>query len=391
MVKVGIRKPNLKSSFKARTTGKAKRALKRAVIPGYGKKGMGWVKNPKKAAYNAVYSRTTVGVGDIARAASKSGKKGASSTSRTIGGTPSPSPRVESKSLSKQINSVDKANKALVLCVLFGWAGVHRAYAGMWGSFLIYLFTLGLFMIGWWYDIVILLLRRAELKRLERDGVLPGAALESGPVVALDSPDAIEAPMDDDELQDEDDSELRREEARRAEELQRQNREFLEAHGVDVEVFTAEKAVTDALRTIESVCPCMLRFDHGLAGVEPEIAFSSPTKTGKLPKNVAEARVSYEVVRMVKDAFGYEWPRYGDRIAVTISYLSDGRINKFDVYGSHRDKTIDVAIRRQGDVLLITSAGTHDANGMWQSLCPNADPSTGELLEALAKEVERIY
>ena len=56
MVKVGLRKPNLKTSLKARTTGRAKRAVKRAIIPGYGKKGMGWIKNPKKAAYNAVYS-----------------------------------------------------------------------------------------------------------------------------------------------------------------------------------------------------------------------------------------------------------------------------------------------------------------------------------------------
>ena len=55
MVKVGLRKPNLKTSLKARTTGRAKRAVKRAIIPGYGKKGMGWIKNPKKAAYNAVY------------------------------------------------------------------------------------------------------------------------------------------------------------------------------------------------------------------------------------------------------------------------------------------------------------------------------------------------
>ena len=56
MVKVGLRKPNLKTSLKARTTGRAKRAVRRAIIPGYGKKGMGWIKNPKKAAYNAVYS-----------------------------------------------------------------------------------------------------------------------------------------------------------------------------------------------------------------------------------------------------------------------------------------------------------------------------------------------
>lgn len=81
MVKVGLRKPNLKTSLKARTTGRAKRAVKRAIIPGYGKKGMGWIKNPKKAAYNAVYSRTTVGVGDVARAVAKSGAR--SSASRT--------------------------------------------------------------------------------------------------------------------------------------------------------------------------------------------------------------------------------------------------------------------------------------------------------------------
>ncbi len=82
MVKVGVRKPNLKSSIKARTTGKAKRALKRKLIPGYGKKGAGWVTNPKKAAYNYVYNRTTVGVGDIAKAATKKKpeKKRAAST-----------------------------------------------------------------------------------------------------------------------------------------------------------------------------------------------------------------------------------------------------------------------------------------------------------------------
>lgn len=71
MVKVGIRKPNIKSSIKARTTGKAKRRLKKALIPGYGKKGMGLIRDPKKAAYNYVYHRTTVGVGDIVKAASK--------------------------------------------------------------------------------------------------------------------------------------------------------------------------------------------------------------------------------------------------------------------------------------------------------------------------------
>lgn len=59
-MKIGMRKPSLKKSIKARTTGKAKRAVKKAVIPGYGKKGTGWLKDPKKAVYNKVYKKTTL-------------------------------------------------------------------------------------------------------------------------------------------------------------------------------------------------------------------------------------------------------------------------------------------------------------------------------------------
>ena len=65
MARSVIRKPSLKKSIKARTTGKAKRAVKKAVIPGYGKKGTGWIKNPKKAAYNKVYNKTSVSIFDV--------------------------------------------------------------------------------------------------------------------------------------------------------------------------------------------------------------------------------------------------------------------------------------------------------------------------------------
>lgn len=64
-MKFGVRKPSLKKSISARTTGRAKRAIKRAVIPGYGKKGMGWLRDPKKAAYNKVYNKTTFGLKDL--------------------------------------------------------------------------------------------------------------------------------------------------------------------------------------------------------------------------------------------------------------------------------------------------------------------------------------
>ena len=65
IMKFGVRKPSIKKSLKARTTGKAKRAIKKALIPGYGKKGMGWVKNPRKAAYNKIYRKTSFSILDL--------------------------------------------------------------------------------------------------------------------------------------------------------------------------------------------------------------------------------------------------------------------------------------------------------------------------------------
>lgn len=59
-MKFGVRKPSFKKSIKARTSGRAKRAVKKSVNPLYGKKGMGFVNNPKKAVYDKVYSKTTV-------------------------------------------------------------------------------------------------------------------------------------------------------------------------------------------------------------------------------------------------------------------------------------------------------------------------------------------
>ena len=75
-MKVGVRKPSVSKRVKARTTGRAKRAVKKAVIPYYGAKGIGIIKNPKKAVYNKVYRKTTVGVDDfVAVAASNNGRK----------------------------------------------------------------------------------------------------------------------------------------------------------------------------------------------------------------------------------------------------------------------------------------------------------------------------
>lgn len=85
-MKYGIRKPNIKKSIKARTTGKMKRNLKKSVNPLYGKKGIGFINDPKKAAYNAVYSRTTFGISDVPIGVTNTGNE---NTKPSLGNAPS--------------------------------------------------------------------------------------------------------------------------------------------------------------------------------------------------------------------------------------------------------------------------------------------------------------
>jgi hypothetical protein len=51
--------------------GALKRKAKSAVIPFYGTKGMGLIKEPKKANYNAVYKRTSFGLSDLIKKLTK--------------------------------------------------------------------------------------------------------------------------------------------------------------------------------------------------------------------------------------------------------------------------------------------------------------------------------
>lgn len=64
-MKIGMRKPSIKKSLKARTTGRVKRGIKSSINPFYGQKGTGFVRNPKKSIYNKVYKRTTFSIFDI--------------------------------------------------------------------------------------------------------------------------------------------------------------------------------------------------------------------------------------------------------------------------------------------------------------------------------------
>lgn len=64
-MKFGMRKPSIKKSIKARTTGKIKRKTKKAVNPLYGKKGIGFAKNPSKSIKNKIYKKSTFSIWDI--------------------------------------------------------------------------------------------------------------------------------------------------------------------------------------------------------------------------------------------------------------------------------------------------------------------------------------
>lgn len=64
-MKLGTRKPSLKKVISAKTTGKVKRAIKKSALPGYGKDGMGLIKNPDKAVYDKVYKKTSFSIFDF--------------------------------------------------------------------------------------------------------------------------------------------------------------------------------------------------------------------------------------------------------------------------------------------------------------------------------------
>ena len=43
------------------------------------------------------------------------------------------------------------------LCLFLGWFGIHRFYVGKVGTGILYIFTGGLFMIGWIVDLIMIL------------------------------------------------------------------------------------------------------------------------------------------------------------------------------------------------------------------------------------------
>jgi len=53
-----------------------------------------------------------------------------------------------------QVQTSDKSKTtALLLCIFAGYLGIHQFYVGNIGKGILYIFTGGLFCIGWWIDI----------------------------------------------------------------------------------------------------------------------------------------------------------------------------------------------------------------------------------------------
>lgn len=160
-MKFGIRKPNYKARLKARTTGKLKRQVKKAVNPLYGKKGMGFVKNPKKSIENAVYHRTTVGAPSLLPKSTPQRK-----SAEPPKAAQQPTINIVNTNANANVNNnanglayvPKKKWVAFFLCLFFGYFGVHRFYVRKMGTGILWLFTFGFGGIGWLVDLVMILL-----------------------------------------------------------------------------------------------------------------------------------------------------------------------------------------------------------------------------------------
>ncbi len=83
-MKFGLRKPSWRKSVGAWMS-QWKRALMRLLLPGYGRKGVGWWTDPEKAAYNWWYRRTTFSLWDIFPKSKKKKRTGNPDVNKPLG------------------------------------------------------------------------------------------------------------------------------------------------------------------------------------------------------------------------------------------------------------------------------------------------------------------
>lgn len=182
------------------------------------------------------------------------------------------------------------------------------------------------------------------------------------------------------------------EEARRREEewaqRQRDNRDFLVRNGVDVGIFTAEKGVADVRELLASLCAPLMGFRPSLSDVEPRVTYSDPTKTGRVPKNVAS-------VHMVKDTSmeDFDAGRIGavsDALSASVDYLADGTVNKADIIRWHDHHGSIVRIRTVRGTRRVTHVETNTGyDGTWKLIYHDLKAEDEELAQEAVRQAAR--
>lgn len=182
------------------------------------------------------------------------------------------------------------------------------------------------------------------------------------------------------------------EEARRREEgwaqRQRDNRDFLVRNGVDVDIFTAEKGVADVRGLLASLCAPLMSFRPSLSDVESRVMYSDPTKTGRVPKNVASVHMSKDTSMEDFDAglIGVA----SDALSASVDYLADGTVNKADIIRWHAHHGAIVRIRTVRGARRVTHVETNTGyDGTWKLIYHDLKAEDEELAQEAVRQAAR--
>jgi len=70
-----------------------------------------------------------------------------------------PQPIIQTNSIERRLKEKNKW-VTLLLCIFFGWFGIHRFYEGKIITGILWFFTFGLFGIGWFIDFLIIVFKQ---------------------------------------------------------------------------------------------------------------------------------------------------------------------------------------------------------------------------------------
>jgi len=163
-----------------------------------------------------------------------------------------------------------------------------------------------------------------------------------------------------------------REQERLREEGREARRNKMAAMGVDVALFSEKLIVDDSLSILSSFIPSIVNANFELDDPGIDVDFANPTKTGKLPKNVARAHFVCEPpvgASTLKD------------LTVELHYLSNASVNKAEIYLRDQTLTVQISVRRHDDAMQISRISRWDRQRdvfdvLWSCDQPEGDQIT---------------